>query len=69
MPTAIAFPPSKPKKSSPAVVTDTAALNRARQPITESWVGRVPNSSRAATQTGCLSMRPNTSAAVDPATE
>src|SRR6516162_5068754 len=42
MPTATALAPSKPKKSSAAVVTDAAALNRARQPVTESWVGRVP---------------------------
>src|SRR5215467_13577705 len=42
MPTATAFVPTKPKKSSAAVVTDAAALNMARQPVTESWVGRVP---------------------------
>ena len=34
--------PSKAPLSAPVVFRDGAALNKARQPITESWVGRVP---------------------------
>jgi len=55
MPTATKEAPSKKKKqtksapafvkaplTAPVVAPDASALNRARQPITESWVGRVP---------------------------
>src|SRR5215467_84227 len=34
--------PAKAPLSAPVVLRDAAALNKARQPITESWVGRVP---------------------------
>src|SRR6516225_3628056 len=34
--------PPKAALSAPVVSQDAAALNKARQPITESWVGRVP---------------------------
>jgi hypothetical protein len=41
-PVTVAAAPAKAPITVPAISTNAAALNRAHQPITESWVGRVP---------------------------